>query len=108
MLKQTQEKEEQMYWVLKKQAYEFEAQIVALQKNNSSMEYIVEQDAEMLKFKQEIQIVVHLKNEVVFAKEQIQFTCNHLIYILQHDSQQVKVVVNQLTNISFEALAQGV
>jgi hypothetical protein len=31
--------------------------------------------------------------------------CNHLIYILQRDAQCVKVVVNQLTNISLQALA---
>jgi hypothetical protein len=34
------------------------------------MEHTVkEQNAEILKFKWEIQIVVHLKNEAIFAKE---------------------------------------
>lgn len=99
-------KGEQRYWALKKQAYEFGTQFVAIQKNNNSTEHTVkEQDAEILKFKQEIQIVVHLKNEAIFAKEQNQFTSNHFIYILQHDAQHVKVVVNQLTKISFQALA---
>jgi hypothetical protein len=41
LLKWNQEKEDQWYWALKKQVYEFEAQFVTLLIDDNSLEHII-------------------------------------------------------------------
>ncbi len=71
LLKQNQEKVDQKYWALKQQEDEFEIQSTAIQRNNNNLEHTTKESyAKILKLKEEIQIVVHQKNEALFTKEQ--------------------------------------
>lgn len=73
--------------------------IQTLQRNNNLKHTIRKQDATILKFKHDIQIIVHLKNEVVLTKEQTQVFCNHTIQALQYDAQCRQTYVHQLTSM---------
>jgi hypothetical protein len=42
---------------------------------------------------------VHLKNEIVLAKEYTRATCNRSIQILQHDAKNKQAVVDTLTTM---------
>lgn len=64
LLKQNQEKVNQKYSALKQQKDEFEIQSTKIQRNNNNLKHTTKESyAKILKLKQEIQIVVHQKNE---------------------------------------------
>jgi hypothetical protein len=64
LLKQNQEKVDQKYSTLKQQKDEFKIQSTTIQRNNNNLEHTTKESyVKILKLKQEIQIVVHQKNE---------------------------------------------
>ncbi len=83
LLKLNQERKDARYWALKKQVDDLEIKFVALQQNKDGLQgHLQVQEIEILKLKEEIQIIVHQKDEVVWDKYKTQATCNKSIHKL--------------------------
>ncbi len=98
LLKLNQEREDARYWAVKKHADDLEITILALQQDKDGLQRQVQmQQIEIIKLKQEIEIIVHQRDEVIWDKDKTQATCNKSIQKLQCDAKRINIVVNSIT-----------